>query len=140
MNCTPHDPTPEIGSATDVSPLGTGLSKPPHERTCDEDLDVADWDRIVDMPEFRDLLRQKIRWIASATVLFIVYYFALPILVGYAPKLMNRKILGEVNLAYIFALSQFFMAWGIAYFYVRAASRFDLRVKDIIRKVVGDAK
>ena len=56
---------------------------------------------------------------------FVVYYFALPILVGYAPELMNKTVLGPVNLAYLFALSQFFMAWGIAWLYVRAARKFD---------------
>ncbi len=45
---------------------------------------------------------------------FIVYYFALPLLVGYAPQLMATKVFGVVNVAYLFALSQFFMAWLIA--------------------------
>ena len=53
-----------------------------------------------------------------ATVFFVVYYFALPVLVGYAPEFMSRKVLGAVNWAYLFALSQFFMAWIIAWAYV----------------------
>ena len=44
-------------------------------------------------------------------VFFVVYYFALPVLVGYAPELMSRPVVGKVNIAYLFALSQFFMAW-----------------------------
>ena len=60
-----------------------------------------------------------------ATLFFIVYYFALPVLVGYAPELMQRKVVSSVNVAYLFALSQFFVAWGIARLYVRAAARFD---------------
>lgn len=66
---------------------------------------------------------------------FVVYYFLLPILVGYAPRLMAMKVWGNVNLAYLFALSQFFMAWMIAGLYVRAGDNFDRISKDIIDKV-----
>jgi len=38
---------------------------------------------------------------------------------------MATPVIGPVNLAYLFALSQFFMAWLIAFLYVRAANRFD---------------
>jgi uncharacterized membrane protein (DUF485 family) len=39
-----------------------------------------------------------------------------------------------VNLAYLFALSQFFMAWTVAWLYVKAAGDFDKLAKDIIEK------
>lgn len=71
-------------------------------------------------------------FIVPAFVFFVVYYFALPILVGYAPNLMSTKVVGVVNIAYLFALSQFFVAWLIAWLYVRAASDFDELAKDII--------
>ena len=47
-------------------------------------------------------------------IFFVVYYFALPVLIGYARPFMEKRVLGPVNLAYLFALSQFFMAWIIA--------------------------
>jgi len=43
-------------------------------------------------------------------------------------------VLGRVNLAYLFALSQFFMAWILAALYMRAADRFDEMAKGIIKK------
>ena len=82
------------------------------------------WDRVSEMDEFRLLLLAKIGFVVPATIFFIVYYFALPVLVGYAPAFMNRRI-GPVNLAYLFALSQFFMAWAIAALYVKSAKTFD---------------
>jgi uncharacterized membrane protein (DUF485 family) len=85
----------------------------------------TDWDVVARNPEFRALLAAKARFIIPATVVFVVYYFALPVLVGYAPRLMATPVIGPVNLAYLFALSQFFVAWFIAWLYVRAASRFD---------------
>jgi uncharacterized membrane protein (DUF485 family) len=57
----------------------------------------------------------------------------LPVLVGYAPQFMSTRI-GRVNLAYLFALSQFFMAWIIAGLYVRAAGNFDRLANDIVKK------
>jgi len=68
-----------------------------------------------------------------------VYYFALPLLVGYAPQLMSKRVFGVVNLAYLFALSQFFMAWLIAALYVRAAGRFDAMAHNILNKLKGGA-
>src|SRR5712664_798074 len=103
------DLTPEVGAATDVAPVGL-KTKPPHELTAAEDSDPVDWSRVTRMPEFRAMVRAKLRFIIPATLFFVVYYFALPLLVGYAPGLMSQKILG-VNIAYVFALSQFFMAW-----------------------------
>ena len=36
--------------------------------------------------------------------------------------------------AYLFALSQFLMAWLLAWAYVRAAARFDRMARDVIEK------
>ncbi|PYX87236.1 MAG: DUF485 domain-containing protein [Acidobacteria bacterium] len=94
----------------------------------------TEWDRIAASKEFKDLMATKKMFIVPAFVFFILYYFALPILVGYAPHFMDTKVIGNVNLAYLFALSQFFMAWTIAALYVKAASGFDKLAKDIIEK------
>ena len=85
----------------------------------------SQWDRVAEMDEFRLLLLAKKQFVIPATVFFVVYYFALPILVGYAPEFMSKKVWGQVNLAYLFALSQFFVAWAIAWNYVIAARKFD---------------
>src|SRR5256886_3948107 len=119
------DLTPEVGAATDVAPLGRAETKPAHELTAAEDSDPVDWSRVTQMPEFRSMVSAKLRFIIPAVVFFVVYYFALPVLVGYAPGLMSKKIFGVINIAYLFALSQFFMAWIIAALYLRAASKFD---------------
>lgn len=132
-----EDLTPKVGGATDVAPLGRH-HKPAHELTADEDIDVADWERVAALDEFKRLVAAKRKFIIPATIFFVVYYFALPVLVGYAPGLMSRRVFGVVNVAYLFALSQFFMAWGIAALYVRAAGRFDAMAQNIRRKVKGE--
>jgi len=129
------DLTPVTGAATDVAPLGREGAKPAHELTADEDVDAADWERVAAMDEFKRLVAAKRKFIVPATIIFIVYYFALPALVGYAPQWMSRRVFGVINAAYLFALSQFFMAWIIAALYVRAAGRFDAMAKNIIARL-----
>jgi uncharacterized membrane protein (DUF485 family) len=93
----------------------------------------TEWDRLANTQEFKDLMATKKIFIVPAFVFFVVYYFALPVLVGYAPQFMSTKV-GPVNLAYLFALSQFFVAWLIAGLYVKAANDFDRLARDIVQK------
>jgi uncharacterized membrane protein (DUF485 family) len=130
---TPDDPTPILASPTDVAPLTHGSPKPAHERTADDEADVVDWEKLAASEQFRDLLRAKKRFIIPAMIFFVVYYFALPVSIGYARPFMERRVIGPVNLAYLFALSQFFMAWIIAALYVRAAARFDRMAAGVIK-------
>jgi uncharacterized membrane protein (DUF485 family) len=92
----------------------------------------SQWDRVAGSQPFKDLMATKKIFVVPAFVFFVLYYFALPVLVGYAPHFMSIKVIGEVNLAYLFALSQFFVAWIIAGLYVKAANNFDRLSKDII--------
>ena len=128
----PEDPTPLIAAPTDVAPLTHGEPKPPHERTADEEAGGIDWERLAASERFRNLLKAKRRFVIPAMIFFVTYYFALPVLIGYARPFMEKRVWGPVNLAYLFALSQFFMAWIIAALYVRAAARFDKMAAGVI--------
>jgi uncharacterized membrane protein (DUF485 family) len=105
---------------------------PPEERY---QASQSTWDKIAESQNFKDLMATKRSFIVPAFIFFVVYYFALPVLVGYAPQFMATRV-GWVNLAYLFALSQFFVAWLIAGLYVRAANNFDRLAKDIVEKAV----
>jgi uncharacterized membrane protein (DUF485 family) len=106
------------------------VAKPGQDRAQSQSV----WDRIAASREFQDLMATKKTFIVPAFIFFLVYYFALPVLVGYAPTFMATKVVGQVNLAYLFALSQFFVAWIIAALYMRAADNFDRLAKDILDK------
>jgi uncharacterized membrane protein (DUF485 family) len=97
----------------------------------------ADWDRIIRSPLYRQMVAEKMRFVVIATLVFLVYYFALLVLVGYWPELMATQVIGVVNIAYLFALSQFFMAWFLAYLYMRIAGRFDHMTVQILRETLG---
>jgi uncharacterized membrane protein (DUF485 family) len=94
----------------------------------------TEWDRIAATQQFKDLMATKKIFIVPAFIFFVVYYFTFLVLVGYAPNFMATKVIGNVNIAYLVALSQFFMAWIIAGLYVKAANDFDRLSKDIIEK------
>jgi uncharacterized membrane protein (DUF485 family) len=127
----PPDPTPLVGAATDIARLSHAAPKPPHERTADEERGMINWEALAGSEKFRELLRAKRRFVVPAMLVFVVYYFALPVLVGYARPLMEKHVIGSVNLAYLFALSQFFMAWIVAGLYVRAANGFDKMAREL---------
>lgn len=99
-----------------------------------ESPDSPPWEKIARDPDFRRLLADKIKFVVPATMFFLIYYFALPVLVGYAPKMMSKPVWGQLNAAYLFALSQFFMAWILAAFYVRAALRWDREADAVLKK------
>lgn len=92
----------------------------------------VNWSEIEAKPAFQSLLARKAKFIISATVFFLLYYLALPVLVGYWPDLMKKEVIGKVNVAYVFALSQFFMAWIVAFIYVRVAAKWDKEAAAVI--------
>lgn len=106
----------EIGKSLPVT-----RSAPPPEVAAAGD--EAHWEGLEETDEFRKLVSARWRFVAPATVFFLIYYFALPLSNGLFPNVMRTEIVGHINLAYVFALSQFVMAWVLAYFYIRQAGR-----------------
>lgn len=114
------------------------LVSPPMSDKDNEAIDDAEidrqaevWEKIIHRPEFEALLAAKKRFIVPACLFFLVYYFALIVIVGWFPDLAKKQI-GPANIAYWFALSQFFMAWIVAWVYTRAAARFDRLADDLL--------
>lgn len=93
-----------------------------------------DWNAIARDADFKALVRRKLKLVVPATVFFVVYYFALPVGVGWFPDFMKQKVWGDVNIAYLFALSQFFMAWVLAFIYVVAAAGWDRSERSLLTK------
>ncbi len=98
---------------------------------------MSNWSRIYESPSYKRMVAQKTRAVTAMMVFFIAYYFALPVLVAYWPDVMARQVWGYVNWAYLFAFSQFLMAWGVAYVYMRYASRFDSMAASILSEADG---
>ena len=87
-------------------------------------------------PEMVELEHRHRRFVWPATVFFLVYYLALNLLAGTAPGLMGTKLFGQFTFGYLFALSQFLMAFVVAWVYSRwAASRIDPLARDLREKL-----
>jgi uncharacterized membrane protein (DUF485 family) len=96
--------------------------------------DVAYWEGLERTDEFRQLVSARLRFVLPATAFFLIYYFLLPLLNGLAPSFMRTDVAGHVNIAYLFALSQFFVAWLLAWFYIRRANGLFDRLAAAVRE------
>ena len=96
------------------------------------------WEGLEQTDEFRQLVRARLRFVLPATIFFLVYYFLLPLGNGLAPGLMKTRVIGEINIAYLFALSEFVMAWVLAYLYIRKANTvFDALAAKVRARAAG---
>jgi uncharacterized membrane protein (DUF485 family) len=86
------------------------------------DTSQIDWKAIDSRPEFQELHRKKMGFLWGLMIFSMVYYFLLPIGAGYFQDLFKIKIWGPVNFGILFALSEFVVAWAIAYIYAKRAS------------------
>ena len=96
-------------------------------------ITASEWDALAADPEFQTLVRARRTFVIPGTIFFIAYYFALPVLVGFAPELMSRPVWGPLTLAYAFALSQFAMAWILLALYLWRARSFDLQAARVAK-------
>ena len=86
-------------------------------------------------PEMVELERRHRRFVWPATAFFLIYYMSLNVLAGTSPDLMGTKLFGEFTFGYLFALSQFLMAFVVAWVYSRwAARRIDPLAADLREK------
>jgi uncharacterized membrane protein (DUF485 family) len=87
-------------------------------------------------PEMAELERRHSRFVWPATAFFLIYYMSLNVLAGTSPDLMGTKLFGQFTVGYLFALSQFLMAFVVAWVYSRwAASRMDPLASDLREKL-----
>lgn len=127
---------PETEPARPVTDATDPQTAPATQTTLAE-VEHTDWRAIERDSDFRELVRQKRNFIIPASIFFVVYYFGFLILVGYNPELVDTNVIGNINVAYLFALSQFIVAWIIVALYVWRAGFFDRLAERIVAKVKG---
>lgn len=91
------------------------------------------WRAIDADPRFQALHRKKSQFLWGLMIFSMVYYFLLPIGAAYFQDLFKIKVWGPVNIGLLFALSEFVVAWLIAFIYSRKANaEFDSMAQDIV--------
>ena len=93
---------------------------------------TIDWNAVINDPRFQALHRKKQGFLTGLMIFSVCFYFLLPIGAAYFQDLYKIKVWGVVNFGLVFALIQFIVAWGVAFFYSRrAGSEFDLLAREI---------
>jgi uncharacterized membrane protein (DUF485 family) len=91
------------------------------------------WAAIDTNPKFQALHRKKLFFLWGLMIFSTAYYFLLPIGAAYYQDLYKIKVWGVVNVGLLFALSEFVVAWVIAFVYARKANaEFDKAAQEII--------
>lgn len=111
-------PPPDSGS--------TRLGPPPEGST--------PWEQTQATPEFQQLKRALRRFAFPATAVFLAWYLLYVLMSGYARDFMDTKLLGNINVAYVFGLLQFVSTFAIAWLYSRYAERHLDPTADAIRE------
>ena len=100
------------------------------------DAASVDWKAVVADPRFQALRRKKTSFLWGLMVFSIAFYFLLPVGAAYFQGLFKIKVAGPVNVGILFALSEFIVAWAIAFYYSnKANAEFDLASAEIVRDV-----
>ena len=83
-----------------------------------------EWIRVERTSAFKELVRSKKAFIIPATIFFLVFYFGLPFLTAFT-TVLDVKVIGAINLAYLYAFAQFAMTWILMHLYVSQANKWD---------------
>ena len=82
-----------------------------------------DWEHIERLPEFRELVARRRRFVLPATVFFLLWYFGFIVLSGYAEDFMGSSIYEGFTVGYALALTQFVMVAVLGIWYLRYSER-----------------
>ena len=94
--------------------------------------ETVDWSAIINDPRFQELHRRKSRFLWGLMISSVAYYFLLPVGAAYFQEVFKIRVWGVVNVALLFALSEFVVAWAVALLYSRKANReFDRMAAEI---------
>ncbi|MEV0635468.1 DUF485 domain-containing protein [Streptomyces sp. NPDC050619] len=117
--------------ATDAPPPSKGQHKLPSPEEFTEVQESA---------EFAELRRSYRSFAFPLTIGFIVWYLLYVLLSNYAGDFMGTKVVGNINIAFVFGLAQFLSTFLIAWWYSHvAAAKFDPKAEAIKSKMEGGA-
>ena len=91
------------------------------------------WENIASNSKFVELKRKKRNFLFSWWIVATIYYLLLPIISSYFPEAFRVKVLGPINFGYLFILSQFVVAIGVAGYYAHVANKdFDRLTNELL--------
>lgn len=95
-----------------------------------------DWAALAKLPKFVELHKKKKAFLLTLWCLGSLLFYLLPICAGYFPDVMKVKVLGRLNVGYLFCLSEFAMTWAIALIYTHKSNTFfDPLTKEVLAEI-----
>ena len=91
------------------------------------------YERIASSQDFKQLLSEKKKFIASYTIFFMAYALLLPFLAFYT-NLLNHRVIGDITWAWIYGVSMTAMSLWTCRAYIKKATQFDEMAKKILEK------
>ncbi|MDH5176460.1 MAG: DUF485 domain-containing protein [Gammaproteobacteria bacterium] len=93
---------------------------------------AIDWNAVIQDPRFEALHRKKQGFLTGLMLFSVAFYFLLPVGAAYFQEVFRIRVWGVVNVGLLFALSEFGVAWLVAFIYSRrAGSEFDRLAREI---------
>lgn len=99
---------------------------------------VEQWRRIAQTEAFGELMRRKKSFLIPATIFFMAFYFGLPVLAAFT-TVLNAPVVGNLTWAWLYALGQFAMTWGLMHLYLSRANAWD-RIVERARQEAASAQ
>lgn len=96
----------------------------------------SNWSAAYRDQKFQRLLQLKASRVRPAVLLYALTYIALSSLAGFAPQIMDAKLIGSLSVGYCLILLTYGIAWGVALWYVRVAeTEFDPLKESAIKSI-----
>jgi uncharacterized membrane protein (DUF485 family) len=86
-------------------------------------MEGKSYEEIQALPEFQQLKRNLRRFVFPMAIAFLAWYLLFVVMTAYARGFMGSKLIGNINVAYVFGLLQFVSTFLIAWVYARYADR-----------------
>jgi uncharacterized membrane protein (DUF485 family) len=105
-------------------------------------VEQYDWTTILNSTTFMKLQRKKTAFLFSLWVFGCLPYLLFTIGAGYVPELFRIRVIGRVNIGYLFCVCEFFMTIAIAMYYTfRTSKDFDPLTRELLDEIEkGEAR
>jgi uncharacterized membrane protein (DUF485 family) len=94
-----------------------------------------DWSAIARSSQFRDLVDRRRRFVVAGTLFYTLYFVAYLALLGFAPDLMGKEVIGSISLALLGGLSVCALAPIMARVYTRRADELEREAERVVEEV-----
>jgi uncharacterized membrane protein (DUF485 family) len=94
-----------------------------------------DWSAIARSPQFKDVVDRRRRFVVAGTLFYTLYFVAYLVLLGFAPDLMGKEVIGSITLALLGGLSVCALAPIMARIYARRADELEREAERVLQEV-----